>query len=278
MIQSKRDRIYIKKGSSKKPDTMAKMHAHEEHEIYFLVSGQRRYFIGHTIFDIFPGNLVIIPKTEFHRTTSPGKLGWERYVLSFRDQDFYALSEIVGKPAISSLLTVSCLQFPADIAKKVQEDLEKMEKEQNEPSEFSQAYLSHLLQDILLLCLRYGKKRSPCSGGTADKIQEVARYISENYHSPLSLSDAAHMAYMENTYFSKCFKSMTGFGFQEYLTETRIRAARALLIETDLPVGEIAERCGFSGSNYFGDAFRKWTGKSPLSFRQERNRQQKKSP
>ena len=72
---------------------------------------------------------------------------------------------------------------------------------------------------------------------------------------------------MEKTYFSRRFKALTGFGFLEYLTQTRIRAAEQLLIETELSIENIAELTGFSCSNYFGDVFRHYKGVSPTAYR-----------
>ena len=267
MPELKRE-IYIGKSTSSMPDDMP-LHAHQRHELYFLISGQRRYFIGHTIYDVFPGNLVIIPKTELHRTTSPGRIGYERYVVYFTNKDVQPLIDSVGRDTFDALMQGCCLQLPADIARQIQTDLERMKVERTAQVPYAAAFITHLLQDILLAALRYGKRRNPCTGESADKIQEVARYISENYHLPLTLHEAAQMAYMEDTYFSKRFKMLTGFGFQEYLTQTRIRAAQQLLSDTQLSVGEISERCGFSSSNYFGDAFRRWTGTSPSAYRQK---------
>ena len=259
--------VEIQKSASAKPDNTVVVHAHAKHELYFLLSGHRRYFIGHTIYDVYPGNLIIIPKTELHQTTSPGRSGYDRYVVYFSDEDILPLLSYVEEHTLRDLLQVSCLQFPADVVRRIQKDLTQMEQEKLENGPFVEARMAHLLQSVLLAALCHGKKRPPCTGEAADKIQEVARYISENYYMPLTLHDAAQMAFMEDTYFSKRFKKLTGFGFQEYLTQTRIRAAERLLAETDLTIGEIAEQCGFTSSNYFGDSFRRWKGLSPTAYR-----------
>ena len=102
-----------------------------------------------------------------------------------------------------------------------------------------------------------------------DKIQIAARYISEHYAEEITLSDAAAMAFMEETYFSKKFKQLTGFGFKEYLVTTRIKAAEKLLSTTNMAIGEIAEACGFSSSNYFGNVFKSVWGISPSDYRRE---------
>ena len=77
------------------------------------------------------------------------------------------------------------------------------------------------------------------------------------------------MAHMERTYFSKRFKALTGFGFWEYVTQTRLKEAERLLSETDISIGSVAELCGFSGSNYFGDVFCRWKGVSPTQYRKQ---------
>lgn len=116
--------------------------------------------------------------------------------------------------------------------------------------------------------MRFGVKADRETNAGADKIQQAAKYISENYAEQISLKEISSMVFMEETYFSKKFKVLTGFCFNEYLTQTRIKAAERLLCETELTIGEISDRCGFSGGNYFGDIFKRWTGCSPSKYRQ----------
>ena len=47
----------------------------------------------------------------------------------------------------------------------------------------------------------------------------------------------------------------------------RIRHAKELLSNTDLPVAEISVRLGFRYAEYFIRAFREETGQTPLQFR-----------
>ena len=264
--------IYVNKTVSQSPDSIFRLHAHDFHEFYFLISGQRRYFIGHNIYDVSPGNLVIIPHTELHRTTSTGTSGYARYVLFVYEKKLQGFIDLLGREHFDRLMHGSCLQLSQKAMRKIQKDMELLEQECNTESPYGYAYANHLVQDILLYALRYGKEKSTSAGESMDKIQDVARYISENYDTELSLKDAAKMVYMEQTYFSKRFKQLTGFGFREYLTQTRIRAAELLLQNTDLSIGEIAERCGFSNSNYFGDAFRHWKGVAPSAYRKRMRR------
>jgi len=259
--------IYIDRSANQSVWDMPDMHAHKSHELYYLISGHRRYLIGHTIYDVTPGDLVIIPRSQLHRTVSPRPTGYERYVCNFMEDRIHSFIHDLGRETFERLLGCGCVQLPAHVALQVHRDLQQLEQELSHRQEGSNAAALHLLQDVLLCALRHGTPKEPVHGAGADKIQELTRYIALNYAQPITLHDAAAMACMESTYFSRRFKSLTGFGFQEYLTQTRLQAAEQLLRSTRLSVGEIAEQCGFSGANYFGDVFRRRKKCSPSQYR-----------
>ena len=77
----------------------------------------------------------------------------------------------------------------------------------------------------------------------------------------------ARLSCMSDSYFSRRFKTVTGFGFKEYLNAVRIRHACDLLLSTDKSITQIASDCGYMDSNYFGDAFHKIKHVSPSQYR-----------
>jgi AraC-like DNA-binding protein len=62
-----------------------------------------------------------------------------------------------------------------------------------------------------------------------------------------------------------------GTTYREILNGTRQEMARAYLEERRTSVTEIAFRLGFSDSNSFSRAFRRWTGQSPRAYCQHRS-------
>ena len=99
------------------------------------------------------------------------------------------------------------------------------------------------------------------------RMREVAAYLCEHAREQITLSEvAAHFA-VSPSHLSRVFHQETGFGLREYLVHYRIRQACDLLLNSDLSVTQIADQCGFSDSNYFGDAFKKATGLSPREYR-----------
>lgn len=256
----------LERGAVRATDTVS-MHAHQHCELFFLLSGQRRYFVGHSIYLVEAGDLVIIPPNQLHRTTQTTKATYERYLLNFYVEDHRSFGQSIGDDAFKQLLRGGCVSFPPDIARDIRQVMMKIEHEQSTPSAYAKPVISNLIQSILLDALCHGQEKEPYHGECADKVQQVARYITYHYDEPITLSSAASMAIMETTYFSKQFKALTGFGFYKYLTHTRIQASERLLSETKLSINEVAERCGFSEANHFGNVFKRWVGMSPTEYR-----------
>ena len=63
--------------------TMHAMHHHRSYELYFLIKGEREYFIGDRFFKLGEGDMVLVPRTVLHRTA--GK-GGTRFLLHFSDR------------------------------------------------------------------------------------------------------------------------------------------------------------------------------------------------
>ena len=167
------------------------MHSHEDYELFFLLSGQRRYFVGQAIYDIAPGNAIFIPRTVLHRTISLGSKGFDRYVLTFSQEHYNTFTKLVGWDACSVFSNGACLQLGPDAAHQVQKEFEKMEQELGNPGKWTQAAVRNQFHNIMLTCLRDGKPKNPCEEEAADKIQQAARYICEHYHELVTLEDMA---------------------------------------------------------------------------------------
>jgi len=242
-------------------------HIHSVHEVYFLVSGKRRYLMEDTIYDVQPGDLVLVPSEQLHRTTSESSEGYHRYVVYFDVRQARMLEALVGKESLKKLMHSGCLQLPEPVVQELRKLFEILAEELTSPGEYTYSIATHLLQGILLTALRYGKSKGSTSGAMANRMQKVTNYITKHYAQPITLKDAAQLVCMEKTYFSRCFRKLTGFGFWEYLTQRRLLEAKRLLRETQLSVGQIAEACGFSGGNYFGDVFQRTFGMPPTSYR-----------
>ena len=94
--------------------------------------------------------------------------------------------------------------------------------------------------------------------------------INERYMTDITLEELAGAAGVSVQHFCRVFRSVTGMRPVEYILSKRVSEAKLLLVSTDMKIGEIALRVGFSEQNYFGIIFRRYTGLTPTDYRRQR--------
>lgn len=92
-------------------------------------------------------------------------------------------------------------------------------------------------------------------------------YLGEHPEDACSMRALAASAGYSVAHFISLFRLSFGMSPKEYQLCRRIEKAQTFLRSTDLPVGEIARRVGYSDPLYFSRLFRRRTGLSPTEFR-----------
>jgi two-component system response regulator YesN len=105
--------------------------------------------------------------------------------------------------------------------------------------------------------------------GSNDTIERMLVYIADHFQeNDLSLDRLAQEFHLSPTYISKQFKEYTESNFIDYLIRIRISAAQKLLAGKDRKVNEIAEAVGYVNTRSFLRTFKKYTGMTPLEYRE----------
>jgi AraC family transcriptional regulator len=100
------------------------------------------------------------------------------------------------------------------------------------------------------------------------RINRVLDYISQNLSEPLSLEKLAEIACLSPFHFHRIFGAMMGETINQYVQRIRLeRSAQQLCMLPDMPITEIAQNAGFSGSASFARAFSKRFGMSASQWR-----------
>ena len=89
--------IFLERTTNK--SSLANMHYHNSHELYFVINGERDYFIGNQFFKAYTADIVIVPKGIPHRTAGKGAT---RLLIHFTD-DF--LLRYFSKKVINDLIS-----------------------------------------------------------------------------------------------------------------------------------------------------------------------------
>lgn len=98
-------------------------------------------------------------------------------------------------------------------------------------------------------------------------IAEATRYIESRYQVIRSLDEIAAYCNITRSHLSRLFKNTFGISLQEYLILYRLRKAKELLMETNLPIREVAEQAGYENVLNFHKAFKNQQHMSPKQWR-----------
>lgn len=241
------------------------VHFHNDHELYYLVKGTTKYFIKDKIFQIESGNFVIIPAGIHHKADSENCLVNERILVSFKSDNFS--SEALN--ALDVLFSESVIYLPNSKLEAIETIFSKIENEHQTKDSYSDLLINSYIEEIIIHLTRFRQNYSPNLPDADKTIHKISKYITENYFRELSLEILSREFSLSSAHLSRRFKAVCGIGINEYITYVRLLNAERLLKETDLPITEIAGRCGFNDSNYFSTVFKKTKGITPLKFSHE---------
>lgn len=99
------------------------------------------------------------------------------------------------------------------------------------------------------------------------RMLSVLEFVNQHWNESLTLASAAGTVNMSPSYFSRFFKNNMGTGFLNYLNSLRLKRSINLLLETNMPIIEIAYECGFNDYKTYGRLFKKEFGDNPHVYR-----------
>jgi AraC family transcriptional regulator len=117
--------------------------------------------------------------------------------------------------------------------------------------------------------MRMGERAS--GGGLAPWQERRAKEIMRARHaSQLTIADVAAECRLTPSHFSRLFRRSTGVAPHEFLSQLRIDEAQRLMLNTKLPLADIALICGFGDQSHFTRVFSRSIGASPGAWRKAR--------
>ena len=271
------DGLYISRVVRDFKFTMSDVHIHyNDYEVYYLLEGERCYFIGTKIYHLKQGSLVFVRRNVIHKTALSREAHHDRILLEISRSYLESVFAITGELTLHDFFQDDCiiLSLESEEQNFITELLLALGRELGTKNSGFRLLAKSLVAELFIYAKRMENKTNPAASSRTDdprhrQIEQIACYIAENCCSPLSLNSIAEQFYMNKCYLSRIFKEITGFTVNGYLHARRIQKARALLVQDPMNISEISEAAGYENLTYFERVFKKHTGMSPLEYRKQ---------
>ena len=102
------------------------------------------------------------------------------------------------------------------------------------------------------------------------RVLEIIELMEAHLAEPLSLVEIADQVGLSRRQIERLFRQEMGRSPARYYLEIRLDRARHLLVQSTLPVVEVAIACGFVSASHFSKCYRELYDKSPQQERAER--------
>lgn len=250
--------LEARKNYTASPDTsMFYMHTHEMYEIFCFLSGDARYYVEGSVYQLKPGDVLVMKKAEAHSLLIDSIRPYERIVINF-DINAY-LGE--DREKIEKFLDRRPLGTGNLYSGSHRKDLPwryyltKICTEESKAGK--RLYLSVLLNEMYSVGLP-----EPEENNLKDNFIEIVAYINDNLFEHIDLSVICQRFYISKTQLNRKFRKLIGTTVWEYITTKRLLQAKALLQKGTQP-NQVYLKCGFNDYTSFYRAYKLHFGVNP---------------
>lgn len=230
--------------------------------IHYVSKGKGTFKVNNKIFNLKQGDIFIILKGMNVEYMASMDDPWEYYWIGFSGSNS---SEYLNRTSIIDSYVVTCTEDS-----KIPNIILNM-------CEISKNYNPSCSDDVVLLRELYSLlytfiKEFPKEFEYKDKelhtyIQEAINFINSNYMNSITINEVANHVNLSRSYLYKMFIKNLKVSPQKYLINLRMYKATLLLKNTKFPIGEVANKVGYSDSLLFSKTFSKYFSMSPLNYR-----------
>ena len=226
----------------------------------YIIKGEGTIKVNGQEFTAMKGDIYILPKGCDHLYFSDDKNPWTKIWFNIKGplvdnlMQAYKLNNIY---LIKNLDLKELFYKMFSAAKETNKDIEEI---------FQKA--SIIFHEILLKI--YSKVEIPKTINNETALQ-LKQYINNHIESNLSIKTLSNYVFRSPSQTIRIFKKEYGVTPYDYLLSVKIETAKLLLINTNIPIKQIALKLKFADEHYFSNYFKSKTGYAPISFRKNKN-------
>ena len=250
-----RTRTVNEDGCAADPTGPAAEWTYETAAIGFVVSGWFEYASEHQTTLATPGSVILGNAGEPFSVRHVDTYGNRRLVVSFERS---LLEEVANEIGASSRFETIALA-PCQAATRMFGLIRAL----------SQPGGQDVLYPLAHAALSAKRERAPERVSARDRrrVQDAVGHIEIHFGEACTLQTLADVAGLSRFHFVRMFGAVVGQSPNQYLINTRIRAASDRLLTTKTPIAQIAFEVGFNDISHFYACFRETFGCTPRQWR-----------
>lgn len=239
-------------------DWPSQPHIHPFTELFYVKDGIGSFLVEEQKYAIQKDDFVIvnagISHTEISSTAMPLEyvtIGMEGLSFSFEGNKDHII--------------FSCRNEQKDLLFYMTAMLNEMEEKNRDCETICQ----NLLEVLIIKLIRrtnFAFEMTPSTQINRECVK-IKRYIEANYTQNITLDSLARISHLNKYYMAHAFTMHYDCSPIRYLCQTRIKASKELLANTDYSITEIAQYSGFSSQSYFAQCFFKSCGLTASAYR-----------
>jgi len=249
-------------------------HWHSAAEIIMPLKGGYDVTVSDTLFKLSEHDIIVIPTGDIHEIRAPKTAG-ERVIFQF---DLTLLKTVKGLAGASFIFYKPWHITPADspelhgVLRPLL--LEALNEYRDRPDYYEASIVAKLISIAVFMAR---KQRVEVPGIFPEQLikrkahivnfNRCVEYINQHYKDDLPLEYVSGIAGFSKFHFTRWFKQFAGMSFYEYLTQVRIKVAESMLVNSEVPITEIALESGFQSIATFNRVFKNNKNLTPTEFR-----------
>ena len=258
--------VYMGWHSPEEKEEYFPAHWHESLELHYILTGESVIYINQSPVIAKEGDLVICNSNELHQGfCSAAPMESCRLLFSLEDISLeldnrgYVFQNHIQKDEVIKQLF-----------------LELCREEANQAPGYKQACKAIVTQLMVHLCRNYvvqtlSREDTRRQKKNRERCNRLITFIEANYANPIANQDMADLVHLSKDRFEHFFRENFGLSALQYIQNYRMKMAKKLIKEGNIPISKVAEMVGFADYNYFGRTFRNHYGCTPTQMAKKYN-------
>jgi AraC-like DNA-binding protein len=251
--------LFISRGNAMHPTRVI-----DSHELIFVKQGELDMWEDEQVFHLEAGQTLHLWPGRQHGSTKPMPPGLKFYWIHFEIEErqiTYEFSPAVTIPQVVQMAQPERLEW---LFRTFLDDQE---------GGVLQPHSANLLTTMMLVevansCI----ERHPNTEDANAVATWAHTYIRINYDRPITTSKVAEALRYNADYLGRIYRQVYGCTLTEAIHRRRVHFACQYLLDTNLTIEQIAQKCGFTDPDYFRRVFRRYMQISPGDYRNEYSR------